>query len=307
MAVGVSPIQHWSLDPAQYAVERGLELSGDDAASWLSGCGLHLRSGASTLRVLADRVTSEDFVAARVWHTPGEFRFGAARRVTLFTCAIGEYVLKSGDRQLSGAQAGDGIIVTDAEWVLRAHRPAAMFLVQTTGSRLPVSTVASLDAMQARSYEGAMRDALLGAINSLFNTDPPASTLSLAAWRRAVESLVAAMVESHNLVSVPQVSQAYARLLVKALSMIESHARDPEFSVARLASALNVSRGHLHEVFAATGMSAGLHLRRTRAIIAQNLIEANSVGDRDVEQIARESGFGSVRTMRRALDWLASS
>lgn len=78
---------------------------------------------------------------------------------------------------------------------------------------------------------------------------------------------------------------------------------DPSFSIDRLAAKLSVSRSQLYRDFEANHQSLAAVLRELRVARARQLLDsAANAGQRpNFTSIARQSGFGSPRTMLRAL------
>ncbi|WP_298871011.1 helix-turn-helix transcriptional regulator [uncultured Microbacterium sp.] len=83
--------------------------------------------------------------------------------------------------------------------------------------------------------------------------------------------------------------------------LFESRFTDPRFSVAAAAAELHVSSRHLHRLFEKRGTSPSTYLRSLRVDFARALLEVRADSGMTVQGIARQSGFASERTMRRAL------
>lgn len=83
--------------------------------------------------------------------------------------------------------------------------------------------------------------------------------------------------------------------------LFESRFTDPRFCVASAAQELHMSSRHLHRLFEKRGTSPSSYLRSLRVDFARALLEVRADSGMTVQRIARQSGFASERTMRRAL------
>ncbi|WP_181057831.1 MULTISPECIES: helix-turn-helix domain-containing protein [unclassified Pseudoclavibacter] len=68
-----------------------------------------------------------------------------------------------------------------------------------------------------------------------------------------------------------------------------------------LARDLNISLSQLHRIFADEGNSVGVLIRRLRVDRARTLLRSSDNSKSDRYRIAQETGFRSLRTMRRLL------
>lgn len=81
----------------------------------------------------------------------------------------------------------------------------------------------------------------------------------------------------------------------------ESRFTDAQFSVSTAAAELHMSVRHLHRLFDKRDTSPSAYLRGLRVDFARALLDVRAESGMTVRHIARQSGFASERTMRRAL------
>lgn len=84
-------------------------------------------------------------------------------------------------------------------------------------------------------------------------------------------------------------------------SHIAARATDAEFTIETAAQENGLSLRQLQRMFAAEGDTPSRYLRRTRTAMCQHLLEQRATSGLSIEEIARRSGFTSVRAMRRAM------
>jgi len=89
--------------------------------------------------------------------------------------------------------------------------------------------------------------------------------------------------------------------LARARALIVEMHLDPATTPAGLAQALGIPLRTLQRVFADAGSSIAYELRRARAGTAAALLASPSTRGQSATRTARDAGFGSVASMRRAL------
>ncbi len=94
----------------------------------------------------------------------------------------------------------------------------------------------------------------------------------------------------------------HAALRDRVMIEIDRHSSDSQLDPARLARESGVSLRHLQSVFADAGTSVAGEIRRERARIARSTLQDARFDELSVEEVAKQSGFGSSVSMRRALD-----
>lgn len=119
-----------------------------------------------------------------------------------------------------------------------------------------------------------------------------------AGLRTIVEEILR-LVGSELLGSTASVAtDARAEIARRALETISERASDVQFNVERLAAVLHISGPHLRRVMADAGTTAAAEISRARSERARELLR---LGRGPEEQVARDAGFPSARTMRRHL------
>ncbi|MDR6867174.1 AraC-like DNA-binding protein [Microbacterium resistens] len=104
-------------------------------------------------------------------------------------------------------------------------------------------------------------------------------------------------------VGVPTtLSPAQAAHFREALLLIDQHHRDSSFSVQTLLRRMSLSKSTLHSVFAAAESTPRQQLEARRASSALSELNTNPArGKQTLGEIARRSGFASIRQMQDAL------
>lgn len=98
-----------------------------------------------------------------------------------------------------------------------------------------------------------------------------------------------------------QVDKPNTMLLNEAMAIIAQQCQDPEFGPGRVASEVNVSLRRVQAVFADAGTSAATEIRRRRSRVAHGILQNSRYDVLSIEQVAKQSGFGTAMSMRRAL------
>lgn len=94
-----------------------------------------------------------------------------------------------------------------------------------------------------------------------------------------------------------------ARIRVEQIHRyISEHLADPNLSAAVIAQALHVSTRQVYQAFSTQPETLGQLIRRLRVAYAQSLAKAATpAANLDRAMLARQCGFGSVRSLQRAL------
>lgn len=88
----------------------------------------------------------------------------------------------------------------------------------------------------------------------------------------------------------------------RALGLISQECADPGLTPARIAAGVHASLRQLQAVFAESGTSIALELRRARARAAHTLLSDSRFDALSVEQVAEKSGFATSMSLRRATE-----
>jgi AraC-like DNA-binding protein len=140
--------------------------------------------------------------------------------------------------------------------------------------------------------------ALLSMTNSVLNTAPPATQSAQRHLGISLEHLVAGALDEARADDTRFDARHRDGLFMAAQLAIETHFRDPAFTVARLARELSVSVRTAHDTFSRFGTTPRREIERRR------LHEVERVADDitlTVAEIAARAGFSSTKQMNRAL------
>lgn len=118
---------------------------------------------------------------------------------------------------------------------------------------------------------------------------------------RMVLEMVGAVVRGRQGERLPQGSP-HAALRDRVMVEINEHSSDSQLDPARLAREAGVSLRHLQAVFSEAGTSVAGEIRRDRARIARSTLQDVRFDELSIEDVAKQSGFGSSVSMRRALE-----
>ncbi len=94
----------------------------------------------------------------------------------------------------------------------------------------------------------------------------------------------------------------HAVLRDRVMVEIDKYSSDFQLDPARLAREAGVSLRHLQAVFSEAGTSVAGEIRRDRARIARSTLQDARFDELSIEEVAKQSGFGSSVSMRRALE-----
>lgn len=118
---------------------------------------------------------------------------------------------------------------------------------------------------------------------------------------RMVLEMVGSVVRGRQGEQLPQGSP-HAALRDRVMIEINKYSTDSQLEPARLAREAGVSLRHLQAVFSDAGTTLAGEIRRDRARIARSTLQDARFDELSIEEVAKQSGFGSSVSMRRALD-----
>jgi AraC-like DNA-binding protein len=122
-----------------------------------------------------------------------------------------------------------------------------------------------------------------------------------AATARAVDHLGLAMRARLDSSTRNRDRQTAARHFARASAYIADHLHDPTLSVRRIAKALGVSAGHLHEIFRrTTGATVGDYVRTERLTRCRRDLADRSLRRHSITSIAYRWGFAEASSFSRA-------
>lgn len=275
-------------------------LSGEKAASWLLDMGWRASSSRS-LQIFADVVRWDPFAVGRIWHTPVELALVGAESwsddvfIAVFaidgaqtiTSASGEFELAPGEMYVQRL---------NEMLCIRSSVPAARMVVVSDWASigLPVpdtSTVAAHDRDYAKVFENAA--------NAVLNLAREPHSAAFTHIRLGLESLLASLLTCDT--DTAQVLDERP-LLERARRVIEARAYEPGFDIRTLTADLETSRTVLYRAFTSEQSSPAVELRARRTALARMLIARRApTTQAALGSIAAAAGFGSVKSMQRAL------
>jgi AraC-like DNA-binding protein len=122
-----------------------------------------------------------------------------------------------------------------------------------------------------------------------------------AAAERALDHLGLAMRAHFDGGPVRRDRNASAQHFARANAYLNDHLRDPGLSVSRIARAVGLSSGHLHEIFRkATGTTVGDYIRNERLARCQRDLADQSLAHESITSIAYRWGFSEASSFSRA-------
>ncbi|AXK46877.1 AraC family transcriptional regulator [Brachybacterium saurashtrense] len=98
-----------------------------------------------------------------------------------------------------------------------------------------------------------------------------------------------------------ETTTASARLRDQATAVIAQRRADPALGVEEIATSVLVSPRSLQAAFAEVSTTVSAQIRQQRAALAAHLLTSSRYQVLSIDEIAREAGFGSTLSMRRAL------
>ncbi|MWV48100.1 hypothetical protein GRS96_02275 [Rathayibacter sp. VKM Ac-2803] len=280
---------------------RGVVLQGAAAHSWFDGAGFAVEHG--QYHLVTDVLSTPESRLARVWHTGG--RMTSTDRPTALVLLQLEgtsAVTVDGTKRMLGpgaiAYAAPGTALT-----LRSDDPVARVELESSGLALPPRTREAIERrVVLDGTGGAFASVLIATVNTALNSAMQPDDAGFAAFLLGLGHLTAATLTdasgSHDGPKTLRRQDIYEQ----ALAVIAREAPDPDFTVAGLAQALNVSQQYVRVVFAVHGATARDAIRDARADLARSYLRVN--GSHPVftaAEAAHLSGFRSVGTMRAAL------
>ena len=287
--------------------ERKIELFGSLAAEWMVGVGWEVISNVSEFRVYADVVQRGGFTMGRIWHTPAALKFHSRdpRDALALVGVLGEQVVSVGQTS-QVLRAGHGGVFAGGQVITVASgAPVARIFMTTVLDRLLAQGLRPDQLNVVQLDSSSIYQAYVGAVNASLNAPTLAHGGTYSMWRRGVEALFAAAVSAGRSDQAAGSQSRKHETLQRALEFIDSTSTNPELTVPRLAEMLNVSESHLHASFVETGRTAGQSITLARARTARALRDGPGATALTSRKIAELAGFGSVRSMSRALNLLA--
>ena len=289
-------------------VDLQVDLTDAAAEDWLKRLGWSAVEWNSPFRLRADIIATPEFQVARIWHTAARLRRMSAlpqdRNRFLFKLILDGEMRIETSTGAHGLDRADAFIADRSDALnLLTEGPTARIVVGSRWDRLGLHRVPSLATPGLVNSDGGYRKVLISAVHALFAAEIEPTQRGFPSIQRAIEAHIASiLLQDAADVSVTGTTSA-ASLREAGLAVIAAEVVDPDFTVARLAQALHVSRTYLHHVFAAANTTPSEQIREARARSARALLSAvDATTDQELLLIARESGYRTTRAMRYALN-----
>lgn len=279
-------------------------LSGAAAVRWFASLGWEVREAKTPLHVVADFLSADGFFLGRLNHTPA--RLVALPQPPASIGIMGTIGLSGGldivnrSREFHLAPGAIAVHSTAHLMEIRTQKPTVRISIGTRVERLPLVSGASV-INNVVSPERPLNAAFIAAASAVLDNPIESSHPSFPSMRRGLEHLLTAAINSSEVVLPGVTALSQAKLLRRALARIDARIKDPNLTVAELASDLNVSSTHLHRTFSITGQTVGQHIRYLRTILALSHIRGPQPRDAELARVAGLTGFSSARSLRRAL------
>jgi AraC-like DNA-binding protein len=295
-----------TVDPSREpALRRGVSLRGAAAIGWLEARGSSVTDRAD-VSLVTDELTGDGFRLARLWHTAAAVEMtGSAGSTRVVVPVEGRtFVVAEGGRVRSELAPGAVLVLAEGAVEVTTPDPSiARFEIALESGMIPgpLRELIGAHAVLAE-VPVSFRVALVSAANAVLNTELDLRSQGLPALRLAFSHLAVAIVSAGlEGAGRERFSRRELALQRRAMEVIAERARDPEFTIERLAQELSISERYVHRVFSAAGSSPALEIRAARAAVARSYSEGAVGRGLTAEERARLAGFANATAMRRAL------
>ncbi len=281
-------------------------LENEEALQWMREQGWSVRVDGAEVRVHADIIGTRTFTLGRIWQTatrvePDAYSYNA-------DLVYVNFVL-TGHLMIQGAGGGVKRVTAPHFYTHSARRPVSVSSTEPHSClfiAIPREHLVELSWVESQApgpfvTTSSFRRVFIAAANSSLNAQIQERQVGFNFWRRGIEELLLAALTEANIQEEVKGGSPRELHLARASLLIEQNYRDPNFSTRELARGLSISVSQLHRVFAAEGKAAGATIRSMRAARARSLLSVGEKSRSELLGIAQESGFRSVRTMRRLL------
>jgi AraC-like DNA-binding protein len=283
---------------------------GANARSWAADRGWVIDPSAGAIELLTREFRAEQF-SVSLTRTATPATSVPARRPGNFLFAM----VVSGELRvhLDGARAEDGAVRTVRQGAVLVADGSAPLHVEPVGTATVLTVQSAWSRTRTidhstRILPGADREArelrriLLALVTPVMAASETSVVGQVRHLRSAIESIVSAVIDQADLVRPTGATSAERDLLNRAILLLQNAAADPTFSTDELSRALGVSKAYVQRAFRRAGTTPLRYLAGVRAQTATRLLEERAVTRRtELEAIAHEAGFASVRSMRACI------
>ncbi|WP_431030818.1 helix-turn-helix domain-containing protein [Plantibacter sp. RU18] len=254
--------------------------------------------GAIDPRLVAETTQHPRFGIGRAWSSSAGYQLSAAPKLTYLVYTVEGGFDFTVDGSSVHADAGSMILLDgEAPTTAQTTSETARFVWYFEPSLLrPGSS-------RFRFHEPIpMRNASLRALIAMTHSvlDSPAPRSDSARWHLGIslEHLVSGALDEAGSDEVGADSRHQDGLFMAAQLAVETHFRDPAFSVTRLARELSVSVRTIHGTFSRLGTTPRREIERRRITEVGRL---SAAGTAPAAEIADRVGFSSSKQLKRAL------
>ncbi|NQX28137.1 helix-turn-helix domain-containing protein [Microbacteriaceae bacterium VKM Ac-2854] len=278
---------------------------GAQAHAWAADRGWTFAADAGEVEVLTREFRTDRFTVS-LTRTSTPARSTPAERSAMYFLAM----LVSGQAK---ARADDGvprilrqgtILLTEKGTSLEIEPMGAVtvLVVQSSWSRLHTVDHSTRFLPGADQAARELRRVLLALVTPVIATSDAAASGQVMHLQSAIESIVSAVIDQADLARPKGTTSAERDLLTRAVTLIQTAATDPTFSMDELSRTLGVSKPYVQRVFRHAGTTPMRYLASVRTQLAMRMLDGHSVTRRvELESIARAAGFVSVRSMRASM------
>lgn len=279
------------------------EHSGPRALQWLHQQQLEVDDVPSEAeaRISFDRIETDEFIAGRIWQTPMTMRYAPRPWADNFSLVL---LALAGRRniEIDGATYSMEspevlVLVEPVPFIVRTTEVTAGAFFWVPRRRLH-PWADDMPKIQPFRAGAAFHATTISAAMAALNFDLDARSPAHKTWALGMQHLVLALVQDSLQATIMETWPPLAR---EARRIAREHAPDRNFSVAKLAQALEISPTHLHRVMQPTGVTAGQLIRQQRLHLATELLTGQKRTRSELERVASLTGFPSGRSLRVAL------
>ncbi|PPG33878.1 hypothetical protein C5E10_08740 [Pseudoclavibacter sp. RFBG4] len=281
-------------------------LKDGDALQWLHEQGWGVQDDEASVRAHVDFIGTRTFLVGRNWQTTTAVDTDADsyNPDLVHVCFVVKGCLL--------LQAGEGKkeeVPAPYFFTYSARRPVRISAVEPYSCLfigIPRERLVDLPWVESQApgpfmMTSSLRRVLIASLNASFESQLKEGQVGFHSWRRGIEDLLLATLADANVQHNTNCQSPRDSRLARAHLLIKENFQDPAFSIHVLARDLNISVSQLHRIFAHESNSVGALVRRLRVDRARMLLRSSDNTKSDRYRIAQESGFGSLRTMRRLL------
>lgn len=287
-----------------FKTER-IALGGQKAVNWYEQSGWLAEPSSTPFRFFADMSQVPGFTVSRFWLTPVRLSplDEPEERASLnaILCIDGELTVRTARATFALPPGHIVIHNRDKMHSVEVKKPTSVVSINTYLDRMTgIGHLGSVVERPLRPDEG-LTSMVTAAVNAALTNSLDTSGHAFTPWRRSFEYMLMALIDSSEVGAAARSAMSQNELVQRALRVIDERAWDVSFTVSALSDELHTSPSHLHRAFRSTGGSPGKYLRNLRTQLAVEKLRGKPVTESNLRTVALSTGFGSARSLRRAL------